>query len=117
MFDIEKEETQEATPDCETADWERITAIHAEQEHDATRDAAMKNQGKREAFEDFYHKRHMHRKDRVAVDSVHYVMMAVGLASVGYIVRSIPWLAVGLAGSALVLALISAYGIGKYREM
>jgi hypothetical protein len=117
MFDIEKEEMQEAAPAYEGADWERITATHAQQEHDATHDAAMKNQGKREAFQDFYHKRRIHRKDRVAVESVRYGLLAVGLATVGYIVRSLPWLAIGLGIIALVLALIAAYGAGKYREM
>ena len=117
MFDIEKEEMQEAAPAWEDADWERITAAHAVQEHDATHDAAMKNQGKREAFQDFYHKRHIHRKDRVAVESARYALLAIGLAAVGYIVRSLPWLAIGLGSIAAIFALIAAYGAGKYREM
>lgn len=117
MFDIEKEEMQEATPEWETADWEKITAAHAEQEHDASRDAALKNEGKREAFEDFYYKRYIHRKDRVAVDSARYALLAIGLTAVGYIVRSIPWLSITLGVTALIFGLIAAYGAGKYREM
>lgn len=117
MFDIEKEEMVKITPDWKEADWERITHDHAAQEHDATRDADIKNQGKREAFQDFYYKRHIHRKDRVAVASARYAIIAIGLGAVAYIVRSLPWLAVTFGVIASVLALIAAYGAGKYREM
>lgn len=114
MFDFDAEMN---TPAWQETEWDEITNNHAEREHDASRDAAIKNQGKREAFEDFYHKRYNHRKDRVAVDSARYAVLAIGLTAVGYIVRSIPWLAITLGVIALCFGLIAAYGVGKYREM
>jgi hypothetical protein len=113
MFDFEKEES---TPMSEF-EWDGITKAHAEQEHDASRDAAMKNQGKREAFQDFYRDRRRHRKDRVAVAATRYGLLCVGLTAVGWLVRSIPWLAITLGCIALVFGMISAVGIGKYSEM
>jgi hypothetical protein len=117
MFDFEKEEMQEAAPVYQYAEWDEITKNHAEREHDATRDAAIKNQGKREAFENFYEGRHSHRKERIAVDSGRYALLAIGLTVLGYAVRSISWLGITLGLIALGFGLVAAYGAGKYSEM
>ena len=124
MFDFEKEEqapAEEVSPDWENAEWEEITSEHADQEDYVPRDhvdpTAIKIEGKREAFSDFYAKRHQHRKDNIAVGSVRYAMLAIGLTAIGYAVRSTTWLAVTLGVVALVFGLISAYGAGKHSEM
>lgn len=117
MFDIEKEEMVKITPDWKEADWERITHEHAAQEHDATRDANIKNQGKREAFCDFYEKRYRHRKDHIAVNATRYGLVTAAAGALSYLVRIIPWLAITMAAVALVFGLLCAFGIGKYSEM
>ena len=124
MFDYEKEEqatTEEVSPDWENAEWEEITSEHADQEDYVplkhVDPAVIKNEGKKEAFNDFYEKRHQHRKENIAVGSVRYAMLAIGLTAIGYVVRSTTWLAVTLGAVALVFGLISAYGAGKYSEL
>ena len=114
MFDFDAEMN---TPAYEDANWEQITAAHAEQEHDASHDAAIKAEGKREAFQDFYKNRRRHRKDTVAVAAARYGLLCVALTVLGWLVRSIPWLAITLGLIALVFGLLSAIGIGKYSEM
>ena len=124
MFDYEKEEqatTEEVSPDWENAEWEEITSEHADQEDyvplEHVDPTAIKNEGKREAFSDFYAKRHQHRKDNIAVGSVRYAMLAIGLTVIGYLVRSTTWLAITLGVIALVFGLTAAFGAGKYKEM
>ena len=124
MFDFEKEEqvtAEEVSPNWENAEWEKITGDHAAQENHIPRDyvdpAAIKNEGKREAFSNFYEKRHQHRKDNIAVGSVRYALLSIGLTAIGYMVRSTTWLAVVLGVVALAFGLISAYGAGKHSEM
>lgn len=104
MFDIEKEEMQEKTPDWENADWEQITKKHAEQGNGISADR-------------IYSKVHKKHKERIGVAAARYALLAIGLAAIGLAVRDVSWLAITLGGIALVLGLISAYGIGKYREM
>ena len=114
MFDFDAEIS---TPTWQDAEWDDITKNHAEREHDASRDAAIKNQGKREAFANFYEGRHSHRKERIAVDCSRYACLALGLTVLGYAVRSITWLGITLGIVALIFGLIAAYGAGKYSEM
>ena len=80
MFDIEKEESV-ITAEWQDAEWDEITEAHAEQDHNAGRDAAIKAQGKREAFETFYEDRHRHRKDNTAVSAAKYAVVALVLAA------------------------------------
>ena len=124
MFDFEKEEqatAAEVFPDWENAEWEEITSEHADREDyvplEHVDPTAIKNEGKKEAFNDFYEKRHQHRKENIAVGSVRYAMLAIGLTAIGYVVRSTTWLAVTLGVVALVFGLFSAYGAGKHSEM
>lgn len=117
MFDIEKEEMQEATPAWQDAEWDEITKNHANREHDAGRDAEIYEQGKREAFDGFYEERHAHRKENTAVSTARYGCAALGLAIVGYAVRCIPWLGITLGVIAMVAGLTAAYGAGKHSEM
>lgn len=124
MFDFDKEEQETAesfAPCWEEAEWEKITGDHAALENHIPRDyvdpAAIKNEGKREAFSNFYEKRHQHRKDNIAVGSVRYALLSIGLTAIGYVVRSTTWLAVVLGVVALAFGLISAYGAGKHSEM
>lgn len=128
MFDFENpidtacEDTAEnPSVTFEEAEWEKITGDHAALENHIPRDhvdpTAIKNEGKKEAFNDFYEKRHQHRKENIAVGSVRYAMLAIGLTVIGYLVRSTTWLAVTLGAVALVFGLISAYGAGKHSEM
>ena len=114
MFDFDAEIS---TPTWQEAEWDEITKNHAEQEHDASRDAAIKNQGKREALANFHEERHRHRKERVAVDSTRYAILAIGLTVLGYAVRSIPWIGITLGIIALIFGLYAAYGAGMYSEM
>lgn len=117
MFDFDKEEMMDETVTMTEFEWDKITSSHAEQEHDATRDAAIKNQGKREAFKNFYEGRHSHRKERIAVDSGRYALLAIGLTILGYTVRDVSWLGITLGIIALGFGLVSAYGAGKHSEM
>lgn len=114
MFDFDAEMN---TPTWQEAEWDEITNNHAEREHDASRDAAIKNQGKREAFQDFYHKRYNHRKERTAIASARYALLAIGLTAVAWLVRDLTGLAITLGVIGLCLGLTAAYGVGKYREM
>lgn len=103
MFDVEKEEL-EATPDWQKANWEQITAEHAEN-------------GLGVSSERIYRKIHGKHHERTAIASLRYAMLAIGLTAVGWLVRSIPWLAITLGIIALVFGLISAYGAGKCSEL
>ena len=114
MFDFDAEMN---TPTWQDAEWDEITKIHAEQERDTSRDASIKAQGKREAFETFYEDRHRHRKGKTAVSAAKYAVVALVLAALGGIVRSIPWVGITFGVFAVIFALISAYGAGKYSEM
>lgn len=117
MFDFDKEEMMEETVTMTEFEWDEITGDHAEQEHDAGRDAEIFNQGKQEASNNFYEKRRRHRKEKIAIDSARFAFLAIGLSVIGYAVRSIPGLAITLAIVALVFGLISAYGAGMYKAM
>ena len=106
----------------EDANWEQITENHAEAEQVSGRAdirAAADNPVamKRELFADFYEKLRERKKDRVAVASAKYAMLAIGLTAVTYLVRDMQWLAITLGAIALVFGLISAYGIGKCQQM
>lgn len=104
MFDIEKEEMQEATPDWETADWEQITHDHAEQGNGMDSDR-------------IYRKIHTKRKQRTGIAAARYAMLAIGLTALGWAVRDMEKLAITLGVIALVFGLTAAFGAGKYREM
>ena len=109
MFDIEKEEMQEAaaenvTPAWETADWEQITHDHAMQGHGMS-------------SERIYGKIHTKRKDRTGIAAARYAVLAIGLAALGWAVRDMEKLAITLGVIALVFGLIAAFGAGKYKEM
>lgn len=104
MFDFEKEEMQQETPEWENADWEQITHDHAAQGNGMNSDR-------------IYSKIHTKRKDRTGIAATRYAMLAIGLTAIGYAVRSATWLAVTLGVVALVFGLISAYGAGKHSEM
>lgn len=109
MFDIEKEEMQEAaaenaTPEWETADWEQITRNHAET-------------GDGFSSERIYRKTHAKHKQRTGIAAARYAMLAIGLAALGWAVRDMEKLAITLGVIALVFGLIAAFGAGKYREM
>lgn len=114
MFDFENpfEDVQvnEQVP-CDTdsvnwddADWEQITADHADDAKEISPDR-------------IYSKVHKKHKERIGVAAARYALLAIGLTAIGWAVRDVSWLAITLGGIALVLGLISAYGIGKYREM
>ena len=104
MFDIEKEEMQEATPAWETADWEQITHDHAEN-------------GDGFSSERIYRKTHAKHKQRTGIAAARYAMLAIGLTALGWAVRDMEKLAFALGVIALVFGLIAAFGAGKYREM
>jgi ElaB/YqjD/DUF883 family membrane-anchored ribosome-binding protein len=117
MFDFDKEEMMEETTTMGEFEWEKITEKHADQEHTENRDAAIKAEGKREAFCDFYEKRYRHRKDHIAVNATRYGLAAAAAGALSYLVRIIPWLAITMAAVALIFGLLCAFGIGKYSEM
>jgi hypothetical protein len=104
MFDIEKEEMQEATPNWGNADWEQITHDHAMQGHGMS-------------SERIYGKIHTKRKDRTGIAAARYAVLAIGLAALGWAVRDMEKLAITLGVIALVFGLVAAFGAGKYREM
>lgn len=104
MFDIEKEETQQETPNWETADWEQITADHADDAKEVSPDR-------------IYRKAHAKRKERTAIASARYAALAIGLTVLGWAVRDITGLAITLGVIALAFGLTAAFGAGKYREM
>lgn len=104
MFDIEKEEMQEATPAWETADWEQITNDHAAQGNGMNSDR-------------IYSKIHTKRKQRTGIAAARYAMLAIGLTAIGWAVRDMEKLAITLGVIALVFGLTAAFGAGKYREM
>jgi hypothetical protein len=109
MFDIEKEEMQEATveqetPNWETADWEQITHDHAEN-------------GDGFSSERIYRKTHAKHKQRTGIAAARYAMLAIGLTAIGWAVRDMEKLAITLGVIALVFGLVAAFGAGKYREM
>ena len=98
-------------------EWDQVTEDHAACGNNNGRDAAIKEEGKREAFASFYEDRHQKRKDNTAVSAAKYAVGACVLAALCGIVRTIPWLAVAFGLVAFALSLIAAYGAGKYSEM
>ena len=108
MFDIEKEEMQEVTPTWEDAEWEQITAEHADKAKAETQEVSS---------ERIYRKVHAKHRERTAISAIRYAFLAVGLTVIGWAAKDVTWLAATLGVFALVFALIAAYGIGKYREM
>lgn len=117
MFDFDKEEMMAETVPMNEFEWDKITAKHSKQEYNASRDAAIKAEGKREAFQDFYQQRHRHRKDTVAVAAGRYALVSLSLSAIAWVVKDISWLAITLGCIALCAGLMSAYGIGKHSEM
>lgn len=108
MFDIEKEEMQEAaaenvTPAWETADWEQITHDHAQK---AAKKTNAKKTVKRKKI-----------KRRICVATERWAFLAIGLTALGWAVRDMEKLAITLGVIALVFGLTAAFGAGKYREM
>lgn len=115
MFDIEKEEMEEVTPNWANAEWEKITENHASTEEASGRADARLNS---EATADrIYRKVSARHRDRVCVTAIRFAMLAIGLTAVGWLVRSIPWLAITLGVIALIFGLTAAYGAGKYSEL
>lgn len=115
MFDFEKEKMEEATPNWANADWEKITDNHASTEEASGRADARLNS---EATADrIYRKVSARHCDRVCVTAIRFAMLAIGLTAVGWLVRSIPWLAITLGVIALIFGLTAAYGAGKYSEL
>ena len=115
MFDFEKEEMEEATPNWANAEWEKITDNHASTEEASGRADARLNS---EATADrIYRKVSARHRDRVCVTAIRFAMLAIGLTAVGWLVRSIPWLAITLGVIALLFGLTAAYGAGKYSEL
>lgn len=104
MFDFDKEEMMDETVTMGEFEWEEITKKHAEQGNGISADR-------------IYSKVHKKHKERIGVAAARYALLAIGLTAIGWAVRDVSWLAITLGGIALVLGLISAYGIGKYREM
>ena len=103
MFDIEKEEMEEITPEWESADWEQITHDHAEK---AAKKSNAKKINKRKKI-----------KRRICVAAERWAFLAIGLSTLGWAVRDMEKLAFALVAIALVFGLIAAFGAGKYREM
>ena len=114
MFDFENPfedvQVKEQVP-CNTdsvswdeADWEQITADHADDAKEVSPDR-------------IYRKAHAKRKERTAIASARYAALAIGLTAIVWAVRDVTWLAVTLGSIALVFAIISAFGAGKCREM
>ena len=115
MYDIEKEEMNEVTPDWQNANWEQITDAHATAEEASGRaDARCSPEA---ATDRIYRNIHARHKERTTIAAIRYAMLAIGLTAIGYLVRSIPWLAITLGGIALIYGLIAAYGAGKCHEM
>ena len=98
-------------------EWEEITEEHAAQENNTGRDASIKEEGKREAFADFYEVRHRKRRERIAIGAVKNALVAALLGALAAIVRNIPWLCATLCVITAIFALIAAVGVGKYSEM
>ena len=118
MFDYEKEvqaTAEEVSRDWENAEWEKITDNHASTEEASGRADARLNS---EATADpSYRKVSARHRDRVCVTAIRFAMLAIGLTAVGWLVRSIPWLAITLGVIALIFGLTAAYGAGKYSEL
>lgn len=115
MFDFEKEEMEETAPNWQNAEWEKITDNHASTEEASDRADARLNS---EATADrIYRKVSARHRDRVCVTAIRFAMLAIGLTAVGWLVRSIPWLAITLGVVALIFGLTAAYGAGKYSEL
>lgn len=122
MFDFENPFGGEALPvenDVADAEWDQITDAHAAAEDASGRAGARHNaeRSRREMFDNFYEKSEQRRKERTGVTAARYAVLAIGLASVAYLVRDMAGLALTLGGIAMVLGLIAAYGAGKCREM
>ena len=115
MFDIEKEEMNKATPDWQNANWEQITDAHATAEEASGRADARCNP--EAATDRIYRKIRARHNERVSIAAIRYTMLATGLTAVGYLVRSIPWMAITLGVAALIFGLIAAYGAGKCSEL
>ena len=118
MFDYEKEEqvtTEGVSPDWENADWEGITDAHATKGETSGR--ADARQSPEATTARIYRKIHAKHHERVSIAAIRYAMLATGLTAVGYLVRSIPWLAITLGIAALIFGLIAAYGAGKCSEL
>lgn len=118
MFDYEKEEqatAEEVSRDWENAEWEEITDAHATAEEASGRaDARLSPEA---ATDRIYRKIHAKHHERTAIAAIRYAILAIGLTAIGYLVRSIPWLAISLGIVALLFGLIAAYGAGKCCEM
>lgn len=122
MFDFENPFGGEALPvenAVADAEWGQITDAHAASEEASVRACARHNaeRSRREMFDNFYEKSEQRRKERTGVTAARYAVLAIGLASVAYLVRDMTGLALTLGGIAMVLGLIAAYGAGKCREM
>jgi hypothetical protein len=104
MFDFDKEEMMDETIAMDEFEWEEITKKHAEEGNGISADR-------------IYSKVHKKHKERIGVAAARYALLAIGLTAIGWAVRDVSWLAITLGVIALVLGLIAAYGIGKYREM
>ena len=118
MFDFEKEEqatAEEVSRDWENAEWEEITSEHASTEEASGRADARYNP--EAATDRIYCKIRAKHHERVSIAAIRYAMLATGLTAVGYLVRSIPWLAITLGVLALIFGLIAAYGAGKCSEL
>ena len=105
----------EEEPDWENAEWEKITDNHASTQEASRRAYAQLSS---EATADrIYRKIRTKRRERAGIAAVRYAMLAIGFTAIGWLIRSIPGLAITLGVIALIFSLIAAYGAGKYREM
>lgn len=104
--------TEEVAPAWETADWEKVTEGHAEGAVHA--EERMYTEADKERI---YCNIRRKRKERTEIRAVRYAMLAAGFAALAYLIRDTGWLASTLCGVSVWFGLISAYGIGKCREM
>lgn len=124
-FEEETTETVvETIDDSIDAEWDKITAAHADSEEAKQREADQENiegpqPNNREMFHNFYEKQRIRRRERIGVDAVRYGLLAVGLGTLCYFMirYGISWLAWVLGIGAAVCAVVSAYGAGMYHEM